>query len=73
MASGIYLNENIWSSPLVGYNKKQNRKSRPTLEETQPDHAIRSFVAITKLPLGCDILMKKNKKENNKKRRNAIF
>ena len=24
MASGIYLNESVWSSPLVGYNKKHN-------------------------------------------------
>ena len=24
MASGIYLNESVWSSPSVGYNKKQN-------------------------------------------------
>ena len=55
MASGIYLNESVWSSPLVGYN-----------EETQPGHAIRSSVAITKLPLGRDIL-NKNKKRNNKK------
>ena len=46
MASGIYLNERVWSSPLVGYNK---------LEETRPDHAIRSSVAIAKLPLGRDI------------------
>ena len=26
MASGIYLNESDWSSPLVGYNKKQKRR-----------------------------------------------
>ena len=26
MASGIYLNESVWSTPLVGYNKKQNRR-----------------------------------------------
>ena len=26
MASGIYLNESVWSSPLVGYNKKQNQR-----------------------------------------------
>ena len=26
MASGIYLNESVWSSPLVGYNKRQNRR-----------------------------------------------
>ena len=24
MASGIYLNESVWSFPLVGYNIKQN-------------------------------------------------
>ena len=37
MASGIYLNESVRSSPLVGYNKKQNRKDRgPKLEETRP-------------------------------------
>ena len=41
----------------------------PTLEETRPDHAIRSSVAITKLPLGHDILKKKKKKRN---KRNAI-
>ena len=69
MASGIYLNESIWSSPLVlvGYNKKQKPKGHgSTLEETQPDHAISSSVAITKLPLGRDI-QKKKKKMNNKK------
>ena len=22
MATGIYLNESVWNSPLVGYNKK---------------------------------------------------
>ena len=26
MASEIYLNESVWSSALVGYNKKQNRR-----------------------------------------------
>ena len=36
------------------------------LEETRPDHAIRSSVAITKLPLGRDI-RKKKKKMNLKK------
>ena len=51
MASGIYLNESVWSFPLVGYYKKQKPKdSGPTLEETRSDHAIRSSVAITKLP-----------------------
>ena len=32
---------------------------RLTLKETRPNHAIRSSVAITKLPLGCDIRKKK--------------
>ena len=36
----------------------------PTLEETQPDCAIRSSVTITKLPLGRDILKKKEKCKN---------
>ena len=27
MASGIYLNDSVWSSPLVGYNKKQTEGS----------------------------------------------
>ena len=40
----------------------------PTLEETRPDHAIRSSVAITKLPLGRDILKKKKKKNNTKEK-----
>ena len=66
MESGIYLNERVWSSPLVGYNKKQNRRVVDLLEETQLDHDIRSSVAITKLLLGRDIL-KKKKKMNNKK------
>ena len=39
----------------------------PTLEEMQPDQAIKISVAITKLPLGRDILKKKKKKKNNKK------
>ena len=55
MASGIYLNESVWSSPFVGYNKKTKPKGRgPMLEKTRPDHAIRSSVAITKLLLGRD-------------------
>ena len=71
MASGIYLNESVWSSPLVEYNKKQNRRVMDlrTLEETQPDHAIRSSVAITKLLLGRDILKKEKKKNKKKKKR----
>ena len=42
MASGIDLNESVWSSPLVEYNKKQNRRVVVLLEETRLDHAIRS-------------------------------
>ena len=61
MASGIYLNESVWSSPLVGYNKTQTKCHGPKFEETWPDHAIRSSVATTKLPLGLDILKKKKK------------
>ena len=61
MASGIYLN--IWSSPLVGYNKKQNEGAWTTLEETRPDHAIRSAVAVAKLPLEKERKKKKKKKE----------
>ena len=26
MALGLYLNESVWSSPLVGYDKMQNRR-----------------------------------------------
>ena len=78
MASRIYLNVSVWSSPLVGYNKKQKPKCRgPTLEETRPDYAIRSSVAITKLPLGRDILKKKKKKNkknnNNNKKEKCDF
>ena len=34
------------------------------MEEAWPDHTIRSGIAITKLPLGRDILKKKKKKKN---------
>ena len=47
--------------------KAKLKGSGPTLEEKQPDHAIRSSVAITKLPLSRDILKKTKKKNNNKK------
>ena len=50
-----------WSGTI-----KSKLKGRgPTLEETWPDHAIRSSVAITKLPLGRAILKKKKKNNNN--------
>ena len=35
----IYLNESIWSSPLVWYNKKPKGRG-PTLEETRPDQLL---------------------------------
>ena len=57
---GIYLNESVWSSPLV---RAKPKGRGPTLEETWPDHAIRSSVAITKLPLGRDILKKEEEEE----------
>ena len=65
MASEIYLNESVWSSLLVGYKKAKLKGHGPTLEETWPDHAIRSSIAIFKLPLGCDIQKTKKKKNNN--------
>ena len=42
-------------------------KTEGMLEETRPDHAIRSSVAITKLPLGRDILKKKKNKQQQQK------
>ena len=65
MALGIYLKESIWSTPSVSsVEQKAKPKGRgPTLEEARQDHAIRGSVAITKLPLGRDIL--KKKKKNN--------
>ena len=65
MASVIYLKDSIWSTPsicIVEYIAKLKGHG-PTLEETQPDHAIRRSVAITKLPLGRAI--RKMKKMNN--------
>ena len=73
MASGINLNESVWSSPL-GYNKNAKPKGDgPTLEETRLDHVIRSSIAITKLPLGRDILKKKKKNNNNNKKEKCDF
>ena len=65
---GDILNESVWRSQLVGYKMKGYG---PTLEEKRPDHDIRSSVAITKLPLGHDILKKKN--NNNKKKEKCDF
>ena len=70
MASGIYLNESIWSSLLVGYNKKQNRRVVDLRwnKRGRIMLGIRSSVAITKLPLGrANLKKKKKKKRNNKK------
>ena len=49
-----------WSGTI-----KKLKGHGPMLEETWPDHAIRSSAAITKLSLGRDI-WKKKKKKNNK-------
>ena len=48
-------------------------KTEGMLEETQPDHAIRSSVAITKLPLGRDILKKKKNKQQQQKGEMLFF
>ena len=69
MVSGIYLKDSIWSTPSV-CSVEQKAKPKgygPTLEETRPDHAIRSSVAITKLPLGRAILKKKNNNNTKEK------
>ena len=53
MASGIYLNKSVWTSPLVGYNKKQKPKGRrPMLEETAGScyYKLRSYYQITTGP-----------------------
>ena len=47
-------------------------KTVPTLEEVWPDHAIRSAIAITKLPLGHDILTKKKNNNNLKKQKGEM-
>ena len=51
-------------SGVLSWSVQQKAKPygrRPMWEETRPDHAMRSSVAITKLPLGRDI--PKNKKK----------
>ena len=60
MASGIYLNERD-ALRLSGTIKGKTEGRGPTLEEMRPDHAIKSSVAITKLPLDWDILKKKKR------------
>ena len=37
MASEIYLNESVWSSLLVGYNKKQNQRGGGGGEEEEEE------------------------------------
>ena len=66
MASVLYLKDGICSTPsvcIVEY-KAKSKVHGLTLEETRPDHALRSSVAITKLPLGRAI---RKKKMNNTK------
>ena len=46
---------------LAGILKEKLKDGRPTLEEMRPDHVIRSSVAITILPQGRNILMKRSK------------
>ena len=67
MASVIYLKDSIWSTPSIcSVEYKAKLKGHgPTLEETRPDHATRSSVAVIKLPLGRAI--RKKKKMNNTK------
>ena len=60
MASGIYLTRVSGALRRSGTIKS---KTKVSLEETRPDHAIRSSVAITKLSLGRDILKMNNEKE----------
>ena len=57
---------------MVGYNKKQNRRDGPTLEETRPDHAMRNSLVITKLPLGRDTRKKKKKEEEQQQQIGVI-
>ena len=47
-ASGIYLNDSVWSFLLVGYKKVKPKGREPTLEETRPDHV--SYYQITARP-----------------------
>ena len=73
MALELYLNESAWSSSLVKYNKKQPKGHGSTSEEMQPDHAIRSSIAIIKLPLGRDIQNNKKKCDILKKNSSEFF
>ena len=70
MASGVYLNEGVWSSPLVGYNKKQNRRLVDLRWMTCCRIMLSKALVVTKLPLGRDIL---KKKKNNKMKEKCDF
>ena len=50
MASGIYLNDSDWSSPLVGYNKKQNRMVVDLRWKKRGRIMLRSYYQITAMP-----------------------
>ena len=50
----------------VGKGSGSRDNHGPLLEEVRQDHAIRSSVAITKLPLGRNILKKKKKNKKEK-------
>ena len=67
MASGIYYTREPGAFCWLDTKKAKQKDRGSTLEETWPDHhANGSYMVITKLPLGRDILQ-------NKKRRNPIF
>ena len=55
---GILERERLECSVCRIQYKAKPKGRGPTLEEARPDHAIRSTIAITKLPLGRDILIK---------------
>ena len=55
-------------SGALSWSAKPNGRGL-TSEEMRPDHAIKSSVAITKLPLGRDILKKDEEKRRKKRRK----
>ena len=71
MSSRTYFNQSVWSVPFVAYQKAKPKGCGPMLEEARVDHAIRSAIAIMKLPLVRDILTMK--KKMNSKSRNVIL
>ena len=72
MASRIYLNGSVWSSPLVGYNNKQNRRVVDLRWKKRGRIMLSVSPAITNLPLGRDIPKKKKKKNNKKEKCNLL-